>query len=199
MSYFVFDMDETLAELYSVYYFIASLNLKDTMEQDDKISADLLPSSLVNSLTIAYKCFVQKVLKEELSARPLGVLRPGILGIMKKLARLQRNGAIAHVIIYSNNGHLQSLEFIRDVIHEFVGTPDLIKDCIHWNHPMRAAERSSQQGAANKTWPVLKNIMINGDCNAPHDLEPADVYFFDDLDHKNLQSALITHYYKVPA
>ena len=32
MSYFVFDLDETLAEVYSAYYFIASLKLRETVQ-----------------------------------------------------------------------------------------------------------------------------------------------------------------------
>ena len=54
-------------------------------------------------------------------------------------------------------------------------------------------------GVANKTWNVIKNIMVNGLCNAPSDLRPDNVYFFDDLDHIDLQRALGRNYYKVPA
>ena len=34
-KYVIFDMDETLAELYSVYYFVASIRLKETIEEDN--------------------------------------------------------------------------------------------------------------------------------------------------------------------
>ena len=197
--YFIFDMDETLAELYSVYYFIASLRLKETLERVNKDEANNIPESLNTSLNKAYNKFVEDVLSEEISNEPLGILRPGVLDVMKRLYNLQKQGLVKHVLIYSNNGHLQSLEFIRDLIHKHLGTNKLIMDCIHWHHPMRDEERLIRPGAANKTWNVIKNIMVNGLCNAPSDLGPDNVFFFDDLDHKDLQNALGNNYYKVPA
>jgi len=190
MSYFVFDMDETLAEMYTVYYFLASLKLKETIDKTDSIS-----EALEQSLKKAYKCFIIKILNAELASPPLGILRPGILSIMSSIANLYNAGLIKGVVIYSNNGHLESLEFIRDLIHTYVGSDSLIKDCIHWEHPMRNEERIVD--GPNKTWPVLKNIMVNGVCGAPLTLEPAQVHFFDDLEHKNLQDALGVNYHKV--
>ena len=195
--YFIFDMDETLAELYSVYYFIASLRLKEIINENNKDDANNISESLVTSLNKAYNKFVDEVLSEEISNEPLGILRPGILDVMKRLYDLQKQGLVKHVLIYSNNGHLQSLEFIRDLIHKHLGTNNLIGECIHWNHHMRDEERIP--GVANKTWNVIKNIMVNGLCNAPSDLRPDNVYFFDDLDHIDLQRALGRNYYKVPA
>lgn len=193
MSYFIFDMDETLAELYSVYYFIASLRISDILREED----EELPPSLERQLKKAYKLFVLNVLIEELSPKPLGILRPGILTIMKQLYELQRKGKVAHVVIYSNNGHLQSLEFIRDLIHKYLGTNDLIKDCIHWNHFMRLEETRSLN-EPTKTWNILKNILVMGHCQASHTLQQKDVFFFDDLDHTDLQKNLGANYYKVP-
>lgn len=197
MSYFIFDMDETLAELYSVYYFIASLRLQEACKED-KVFCNDMPISLRNSLDNAYGMFVEGVLMEEISTKPLGILRPGILGIMKRLRNLQKENKIKAVIIYSNNGHLESLEFIRDLIHKYVGSNNLIKECIHWNHPMRDEERSRQAGMANKTWNVIRNIMVKGKCKASDSIEPSDIYFFDDLDHVDLQKNLGSNYYKVP-
>lgn len=197
MKYFIFDMDETLAELYSVYYFIASLRLKESCK-NEKIVCTNMSESLQKSLDGAYKLFVGEILKREVSTHPLGILRPGILGIMKTLRELQLEGKIKNVIIYSNNGHLESLEFIRDLIHKYIGSKDLIRECIHWNHHMRAEERTTQPGMANKTWNVLRNIMVNGNCKAVPSIQPEDVFFFDDLDHKDLQKNLGENYYKVP-
>jgi hypothetical protein len=182
-KYFVFDMDETLAELYSVYYFIASL--RDNIDMRDI------------SLTEAYTIFVRKILKLEQQSRPLGILRPGVLHIMQKLNRLKQRGRVAGVVIYSNNGHLESLEFIRDLIHMHINTNDLIKDCIHWGHPLRGEERQSEQGAANKTWSVLKDVLIQGPAQAPKTLQAEDVFFFDDLSHTDLQAHLIDNYIRV--
>lgn len=194
MTYFVFDMDETLAELHSVYFFIASLRIKEIFNTN-KIN---IPHTLEISLNRAYRLFVKKILKQETSTVPLGILRPGILQIMEELYELQKDNKIKNVLIYSNNGHLESLHFIRDLIHEYLKTDDLIRECIHWNHHMRSEERTLQPGAANKTWNVLKNILIHGDCSASADLDKKDVYFFDDLDHRDLQDELGSNYYKVP-
>jgi hypothetical protein len=182
-----------------MYYFVASLRLKGTMEEDDKDVANNIPEHLNTALNKAYNKFVESILVQEISDRPLGILRPGVLDVMKRLYDLQKRGLVKHVLIYSNNGHLQSLEFIRDLIHKHLGTNNLIRECIHWNHHMRDEERLIRPGAANKTWNVIKNIMVNGLCNAPRDLGPNNVYFFDDLDHKDLQNALGDNYYKVPA
>jgi hypothetical protein len=63
--YFVFDMDETLAELYSVYYFIASLKLQETLEESSARNKMLIPPSLKQQLHRAYHSFVRKVIKED--------------------------------------------------------------------------------------------------------------------------------------
>ena len=183
MVYFIFDLDETLAELYSVYYFAISLRL-------DKTALEL-------NLDKAYQYFVRDILLAEISSEPLGILRPGILGVMKKLKDLQKLGKIKNVLIYSNNGDIKSLEFIKDLIHLYVGG-GLIKECIHRNHHMRENERVNAPHLINKTWNVLRNIMINGNTRAATNLDVHDVYFFDDLDHPDLRKKLGINYYKVP-
>jgi hypothetical protein len=188
MVYFIFDLDETLAELYSVYYFATSLRLDLTA----------LKSNLdIATLDKAYQYFVRDILLTEISNEPLGILRPGILGIMKKLKNLQKVGKIKNVLIYSNNGDIKSLEFIKDLIHLYVGE-GLIKECIHRNHHMRANERVNAPHLINKTWNVLRNIMINGNTRAATNLLASDVYFFDDLDDPDLHKKLGMNYYKVP-
>ena len=188
MVYFIFDLDETLAELYSVYYFATSLRLE---------SASLESNLDKAALDKAYQYFVRDILLTEISNEPLGILRPGILGIMKKLKNLQKVGKIKNVLIYSNNGDIKSLEFIKNLIHLHVGG-GLIKECIHRNHHMRANERVNAPHLINKTWNVLRNIMINGNTRAATNLVTTDVYFFDDLDHPDLRKKLGMNYYKVP-
>jgi hypothetical protein len=189
MSYFIFDMDETLAELYSVYYFIATLRSRDMCDTE---------SSLCSNLDKAYNVFIEKVLEQETSNNKLGILRPGILEVMEKLSALQKKAVIKNVVIYSNNGHLESLEFIRDLIHKYVKNNELIKECIHWNHPMRGEEIMGRPGAANKTWNVLRNILIKGNCKASNAIKPSNIYFFDDLAHQDLRRNLEGNYYQVP-
>lgn len=200
MSYFVFDLDKTLAELYSAYYFIASLRLRETVRDTGSKSRSIppVPAWLQTELTRAYECFVRRVLEEETSDKPLGILRPGILDIMTDIHQLQHEGIIQEVIIYSNSGHLESLHFVRDLIHEHLGRTDLIKDCIHWHHPMRDEERSLIAGFPNKTWNVLRRIMTSPPCHAPSSLSPKNVHFFDDLEHWDLKRTLQENYHQVP-
>jgi len=200
MSYFVFDLDETLAEMYSVYYFIASLKLRETVAtaRPQRRAIAPVPRWLQTELNRAYECFVERVLEEETSAKPLGILRPGILDIMTDIHVLPCEGAIKDVVIYSNNGHLESLHFIRDLIHRHLGRTDLIKDCIHWHHPMRDEERILIAGFPNKTWNVLRRIMTSAPCHAPSSLRPQDVHFFDDLEHSDLKRTLQGNYHQVP-
>jgi len=187
--YFIFDMDETLAELYTMFYFIGSLRLKDTVLNENananaNANANEIPSTLTKSLNKAYKKFVAAILKEEVS-NPLGILRPGILKVMSKLDKQK-------CIIYSNSGHLQNLEFIRDLINLHVGSK-LIKQCIHYYHPVRVNHYYGPVRVnGDKKWNEIKSIINKNDLNE------SDVYFFDDLVHKDLYENL-THYYKVPA
>ena len=174
MAYFVFDLDETLAEVYTLHYFLLTLRVKS---DNPDISA---------KLTEAYDTFVAKVLEAEQSQFPLGILRPGILGVMKELDALKREEKLKKVIIYSNNGNLENLEFIRDLIALSLSQPkdELITDLIHWNYPGRKAEYTQPQrpGAANKTWPVLKGIIDEKyfPNSGESDFKPESVYFFDD-------------------
>lgn len=192
MSYIVFDLDETLAELYSTFYFIASLR----PEKDYDMSDDLK-----TQLKNGYDLFVKKVLiLEESQTKPLGVLRPGILGIFKEIQNLKSRGLVKGVAIYSNNGHLESLEFIRDIIHTHLNTTDLIQECIHWGHPIRKKERGRLVGAANKTWVTLCNIFKDPSSIKELDsLSPTAAYFVDDQLHPDLKNTLDKNYIHVPS
>lgn len=195
MSYVVFDLDETMAQLYSVYYFIASLKLKEYVGETRAYILSFFPENLFEEQERAYRLFVKYILEEETSATPLGILRPGILQIMKKLNKLKSKGKVAHVILYSNNGYLPSLEFVRDLIHLHIGNNTLITECIHRTHPLRAQESNWMM----KSWDTLRHILINGSCRVLESISSGDVYFFDDLNHTDLQTHLAEQYYRVPA
>jgi hypothetical protein len=192
MVYFVFDMDATLANLYTVHYFLCDLR-RETM-----MSAMPPPSDALQLyLDTAYTTFVRSIATREANAepfgpQPLGILRPGILTVMRLLNSYKQSGFIDGVVIYSNNGALGTLHFIRDLIHAHVRNPKLICDCIHWGHEGRALERTNTPGDARKTWDVLKAILTNaeGPCKAPETLEPKDVYFVDDQMHPDLMQTL---------
>jgi len=199
MVYFVFDLDSTLADVSAVYNCVAGLKIKAML---NGLMAAIFPEKLDKQLDNAYQLFVKAILKEEESSRPLGILRPGILPIMKKLAALKRKGRLTSVIIYSNNRHLESLEFIRDLIHEHVGSRRLISDCIHWDHPLRNEEKWLYPQMYPKTWRTLTSIITNSASSHSNNsirIMAKDVFFFDDQDHIDLQQVLQRNYYKVPA
>ena len=161
MAYFVFDLDETLGNFYTPYFFLEDLR---------------------NTKEAAYTNFVEAVAAVEDSGHPLGIIRPGILSVMRKLKELKDKGLVKSLVIYSNNSYLPSLEFARDVIQHVVDDSSLFSDCIHWGREGRMAEHTGREGSANKTWTVLTNLMINGP-TAATELTPEKVYFFDDQEH----------------
>jgi hypothetical protein len=119
---------------------------------------------------------------------PLGILRPGIIDIMRQLKRQKQKGDVKSVLIYSNNGHLESLEFIRDLIYLVLDLrpgDKFISECVHYNHPMRSLEKNTMP-FGTKSWNTLKDILINGNCGAPNTIEADRVVFFDDLAHPDL-------------
>jgi hypothetical protein len=192
MVYFVFDLDATLADISSVYHILTALRVKEMLS---KYLSALFPTCLENDLNKAYSLFVKRVVEEENSNTPLGILRPGILPIMEKLHSLKKRGKLTSIIIYSNNKCLPCLEFVRDLIHEHVGSKRLISDCIHWDHPIRNGEKTLYPGFYPKTWKTLSSILMN---NSSKLVMAKDVFFFDDLDHIDLQYTLQSNYYKVP-
>jgi len=190
MAHFVFDLDATLADLTMVYHCVAALRVHHPLSQAP--TTVLAPAS-VPVLETAYALFVKKILAQN----TLGILRPGLLDVMKKLHLMKRRGLVASVIIYSNNHYLPNLEFVRDLIHAHVGSNRLISQCIHWDHPLRNQERTLFPQLYPKTWNGLCAILLH----TVHGTLPMakDVLFFDDMDHIDLQNTLQSNYYKVPA
>lgn len=193
MKYFVFDMDEAIAELYSAFYFITSLRLPTVIQTEYPEYEFAVSDSIKQQLLSAYRRFVKAVLQQETSYKPLGIIRPGILHVMKMLYQLQKMKKVGYVVIYSNNSSLPCLEFIRDIIHEYLGTTHLIAECAYRGHPLR-----TERYAHDKTWNSLKRVLIQGNCKAPSTLEPKDVHFFDDLVHTDIEQALGKQYHQVP-
>jgi len=199
MRYFVFDLDETLAEVSPFYYFIAALKLKDSLLEINPHMATQFPKELEKQLDHAYQLFVDRIEKQESSDDPLGIIRPGILRIMNDLNKLKKEGKIKGCVIYSNNSHLPSLEFVRDVIHKHTNSKRLILDCIHRLHYLRKNNSPFYSNwTYNKTWVELKKIMVECDTRAPHSIMPENVFFFDDQEHEDLEEKLNGNYYRVP-
>jgi hypothetical protein len=192
MRYVAFDLDQTLADVTLVHLFLLSLTMRQYLEEYKPYMVPYFPNDLNEQLKIAYQLFVNRIAAEEKSTPPLGIIRPGILGIMRQIHKMK--STIKSVVIYSNNRYLPSLVLVQDIIHRAIGHP-IIGPCIHWHHPCRISDHETQP-AITKSWGTLKAVLI--DQGAPLDLSPDRVLFFDDQDHINLQSALQANYQKVP-
>jgi hypothetical protein len=192
MRYVAFDLDQTLADVTSVHFFLLSLTMRHYLEEYKPYMVTYFPKELDEQLKKAYHLFVERLTIMETSPHPLGIVRPGIFGIMRQIHKMK--STIKNVVIYSNNRYLPSLVLVQDIIHRAIGDP-IIGPCIHWHHPCRVSDHETQP-SITKSWGTLKAILI--DQGAPLDLSPDRVLFFDDQDHINLQSALQTCYYKVP-
>ena len=191
MSYVVFDLDLTLGDITSFYYFLISFHIKEFVLETSPNLFSFFPEELHKRLQKAYQLFVERVAVQEESSNPLGLLRPGILDIMRDLAIQYHKKRVKKVMIYSNNRYLPSLQFVRDVIHRIINT-NLITECVHWNHPQRDNDRVDIN--YSKTWDTLHSLCMKGSA-----IEPKNVYFFDDQIHIQLQHALKENYYQVPA
>jgi hypothetical protein len=199
MPYFVFDLDETLGNLHTPFYFLYDLQRTNTRSPNEQTKRITIapPPELVPYIHTAYTTFVHLVAQQEQTHNPLGIIRPGMIQVFQQLAAMKEEGLCEGVVIYSNNGALSNLHFARDVLHTAIGMNDLICDCIHWHHPFRQEEYTKplQEGGADKTWKVFQDILTKGACQAPAErVIPSNCYFFDDQAHTDLETVLGDHY-----
>jgi hypothetical protein len=195
MAYYVFDLDETLANTYTPFYMLCALRPEETT-----INNVVISTGLRNMLKRAYRVFVKLVAAAEISSSPLGILQPGIVDIFSLIEQQRATGICENVVIYSNNGSLAMLEFIRDLLRAIMGDGLLISDCIYWGDPRREVEiEKGKPGVAKKTWEVISTILKERPTGAPIDLSPEDIIFFDDQVHEDLMQTLgpIHHYVHV--
>lgn len=209
--YYVFDLDETLGQMHSFFYYMCTLRPDEHFSNTNPARksaavANVRFGKMQERLGVAYRGFVRAIAEKESSAEPLGLLRPGILEVFRAIQAQKESGKPVCCMIYSNNGSLFLLELTRDVIHAALGVDNLIQDCVHWYHPTRRPEiQVGSPGVANKTWSVLSKLLKEGGCGAPEDLHPEQVTFFDDRIHPDLKATLkdnsikvIPYSYKTP-
>jgi len=191
--YVIFDVDHTLIDGHSLFYFLTGLLPEETA---DIFSIELPPCDpkdwvrFRRKLMVAYSYWVEEIARIEDSDHPLGIFRPGLFSVMKRLSDLQKKGLVKGVHLYSNNSYFPTLHFIRDVIHSVIGSDTLIEMTIDWMHPLRVKERSERlpEMYIGKSWETMSEI-----CS----VLPHQVYYFDDLLHTDLSSVLGDQYYHV--
>ena len=192
MVYYVFDLDNTIGDFYTTFYLVSDLR-SDTISEHRQIILKP-PEEIIPNIQKAYKYFVHQIAIREKSNNPIGLLRPGIIDIMKMINIQKLTGTCRGVILYSNNGNLETLEFARDIIHDALQTRTLILDCIHLHHPYRNKEvRKINENASPKKWATIQKILTEGKCKAINP-KPEEVVFFDDAMHTDIVLHLNLNY-----
>jgi hypothetical protein len=191
MLWYVFDLDETLGDFYTSYYFLCDLQTKTFFKDTNPNKSIHISPELERQLQTIYSDFVSKIASAEDSDTPLGILRPGIIDIMRAIQNQRKSGIAENVIIYSNNASLATLQFARDIIRKAIGVPDFISDCIHWYHPLREGEiQKGKPGYADKTFSVITNVIKHITNDPSIEIKPSQVVFFDDVLHVDMMLQL---------
>jgi hypothetical protein len=208
MAYIGFDLDETLGRFVVPYYHLLFLQphtslykeiwsgLYGTERRREPIP---LSSSLRTKLDTAFEMFVDCIAEE--NQETLGLLRPGILEIARRLHELKTTSPpqVRAVVIYSNNGNIASLRLAAKLIEKLASAPGLFCNLVHWFHPSREDEvEYGNPGSATKTLQTLMNIFQEGGCPRG-EVDVENIYFFDDKRHEDIADVIGPRYFLVPA
>ena len=199
-----FDLDETLGEFFMAHYTTLFLQPHIVVYEGtwSGIYAGIkrnppipLTDSLKSALDSAFDLFIDCVAEKE--KRGLGLLRPGIVDMAKRLYALQQMGKVKSVIIYSNNGNLALLHMAGKLIERLANAPGLFCNYIHWFHPLRESEVvKGRPGIADKTFQVLLQAFQTGSCK-PGEISRENVFFFDDALHFDIYSYIPNQYFHI--
>ena len=190
MAYVGFDLDETLGRFSVVHYHSLFLQPYTALyggiwsgRYGSGYVKEPIPlsASLKEQLDRAFQQFVRCVAEKETQDPPLGLLRPSMVDLIKRMKVLKEEGAIKAIVVYSNNGNLALLHLAGKMLETLADAPGLFCNYVHWYHPSRQSEvQYGRPGNALKTFAVLKQAFQTGSCgSAP---SPDDqIYFFDDI------------------
>jgi hypothetical protein len=196
MVYLAFDLDGTLGDFMILWKIICGLRQESFFSRQPYLIAQKPHNEFEWELSIAYFEFIKSIAQAELSDKPLGIFRPGIFRLMKKVIEMKRSGFCKGVILYTNNGSLSLVEFIRDVFTVALGS-NVFDDVLHYYHPIRIFDALGKP-SPRKTWVELHKLLTHSACKAPKSVKPEQVLFFDDQYHQDLMDKLKTNYHKVP-
>ena len=180
MVYAAFDMDGTLGDFMILWPLVSGLLHTGGDREKNPLYVEL----------------VRQVAIREKGSTPIGIFRPGIFNVMRRVAKMKKDGSVTGVIIYTNNGSLELAHFVRDVIHRVLRYT-LFDDVIHFYHHLRVVGTDGRT-PNQKTWFELYHLLVLGLVRAPDTITPTDVLFMDDQDHKELAAQLGTNYIRVP-
>lgn len=205
MAYVGFDLDETLGRFSVAHYHTLFLQPHTVVYQgawsgqygSRLIEAPIpLSPALKAQLDAAFAKFIDCLAQKEMEDPPLGLLRPSMIDLIKRIKVLKEEGEVKAVVIYSNNGNPALLQLAGGMLERIADAPGLFCNYIHWYHPLRQGEVTyGRPGTATKSLAILKKAFQTGLCT-PGEIPDEQIYFFDDLNppHPDLQSALGDHY-----
>jgi len=196
MVYIAFDLDGTLGDFMILWRIICGLRQESFFSKQPYLVAQKPHNEFEWELSIAYFEFIKGIAQAELSDKPLGIFRPGIFKLMKKVIEMKRTGLCKGVILYTNNGSLSLVQFISDVFMIVLGG-NVFDDILHYYHPIRIFEASGKPNS-RKSWAELYKLLTESACKAPKSVKPEEVLFFDDQCHPDLMTHLQSNYNKVP-
>ena len=192
MVYLAFDLDGTLGNFIIMWRILCNLKQTEFFNMTPQKANPIPNESMEWELGISYTSLVKRIAEAEMSKKPLGIFRPGIFKLLKEVVKLKASNKVQGVIIYTNNGSLPLVNFVRDVFHYAVKNP-VFDGVYYFHHPLRTKDAFGKPNP-NKNWLELKRLIK--DIGAP-DLEPKDVMFFDDQMHQHLTTTLGSNYIKV--
>lgn len=193
MLYLAFDLDGTLGNFMVLWKALCALR-QNEFYAFKPVKAIPTPSEdLKWDLDISYSSFVKRVANLETSQTPLGIFRPGIFNLFKNLNRLKAEGKINGVIMYTNNGSLSLVNFVKDVIN-YVCKSNAFDGVFYYHHELRIKGPNGKP-QPQKTWNELKGLLKS--IGAPDTIKSNQVMFFDDQDHYSLIKILGANYIKV--
>ena len=191
MAYLAFDMDGTIGSFTVLKRMLCIFNQPAFfIKTPEKIPA--VRPDLEKIIAVSYGKFINAILAKEHSGTPLGLFRPGIFDLFKKINQLRQAGLIKGVLIYSNNLTESLVTFVKDVINLAVGAP--VIDASFFRYSQDRLNKSGH-GNPEKTWAELKQLLMA--IGAPETILPNEAVFFDDLVHANLKKSLGTNYINV--
>jgi hypothetical protein len=184
MAVVAFDLDETIGRFGNLDGFLFFIYPKSLYGGQMAGSEPFVPSEgLQTKLQRFFDVFVDCLLAK---GPDLGMLRPGILDIMKVFVEAKARGEVKAAAIYSNNGNIGLLRLAKAVIEKALNAPGFFCDLVCWYDPRRKGEIvRGKPGHAAKTYAMLKKIFRSPNCGVGS-VEPESVYFFDDLKHPDI-------------
>lgn len=188
MSYIAFDLDETLASVYSLEPFLHVLFALQDQNDKDRYTKYVMSPDLRKKLDSVYNAFISLVATEIVS-RKVHILRPGILEFFDEILSYKKKGLVRACAIYSNNALFSYVRCVADIIEEILYEPNLFCATINYYHPLRFTSAGIHQAA--KTLPNLQRIFAESlGYGSPADIPSSRILFIDDLSHPLIRQHL---------